>query len=189
MEPIRVDPANASGRRGRLQRGLLTLIGAAGLAGCVETAGEISTGADHQQFVRRPDATMAGATMAIMSVDGAPAGIAAEFNQSLEKAAAASQIAVAPPNSARYLVRGYLSASLVEGGAAIDFVWDVFTSNKQRAQRLSDTLLVRGSGDDPWAMVGPTALDSIAAKCADDLAAYLSNTPEAAPGAALSYAQ
>jgi hypothetical protein len=39
-------------------------------------------------------------------------------------------------------------------------------------------------------MVSGAALDSIAAKCADDLAAYLSNTPEAAPGgAALSYAQ
>ena len=51
-------------------------------------------------------------------------------------------------------------------------------------------IVVRGSGDDPWAMVSGAALVSIAAKCADDLAAYLSNTPEAAPaGAALSYAQ
>ena len=37
-------------------------------------------------------------------------------------------------------------------------------------------------------MVNEAALASIAAKSADDLAAYLSNTPEAAPGAALSYA-
>ena len=86
-------------------------------------------------------------------------------------------------------MRGYLSASPVKDGAAVDFVWDVFTPDKQRAQRLTDTIVVRGSGDDPWAMVTPAALDSIAAKSADDLAAYLSNTPEAAPGGALSYAQ
>ncbi len=127
--------------------------------------------------------------MAIMSVEGAPAELAQRFDQSLDQAAAARQIAVAPPTSARYLVRGYLSASLVKDGAAIDFVWDVFTPDKRRAQRLSDTIVVRGAGDDPWAMVTDAALDSIAAKCADDLAAYLSNTPEAAPGAALSYAQ
>jgi len=43
---------------------------------------------------------------------------------------------------------------------------------------------------DAWAMIDDAALDSVAAKSADDLAAYLSNTPEAAPAAAaLSYAQ
>ena len=186
---MRVDPARASERESRLQRIILALVAAAALAGCVET-GDITASADHEQFVRRPDASMAGATMAVMSVEGAPSALAAEFDQSLDKAASANQIAVAPPTSARYLVRGYMSASLVEGGAAVDVVWDVFTTDKKRAQRLSDTLYVRGSGDDPWAMISPPALDSIAAKCADDLAAYLSNTPDAAPGgAALSYAQ
>jgi hypothetical protein len=169
---------------------MLALIGAAALAGCVETAGDITASADHEQFVRRADASMGGATVAIMSVEGAPHDLSAAFKQSLDQAAAAQQIAVAPPTAARYLVRGYVSASPVEGGAAIDLVWDVFTPDKKRAQRLSDTLLVHGSGDDPWAMVNAAALDSIAAKCADDLAAYLSNTPEAAPGGtALSYAQ
>jgi len=183
LELIRLEPA------GRLQRVVCALVGALALAGCVET-GDIAASADHEQFVRRPDASMAGATVAIMSVDGAPQALSAEFKQSFDQAAAAQQIAVAPPTSAHYLVRGYVSASPIEGGAAVDVVWDVFTPDKKRAQRLSDTLYVRGSGDDPWAMVSPAALDSIAGKCADDLAAYLSNTPEAAPGgAALSYAQ
>ncbi len=169
---------------------LFGLLAAVALGGCVETAGDIAPGAEgSQQFVRRPDASMAGATMAIMSVEGAPSDVTARFDQSLDGAAAKRQIAIAPPTSARYLVRGYLSASLARDGATIDFVWDVFTSDKKRAQRLSDSIIVRGSGDDPWAMVTDAALDSIAAKCADDLAAYLSNTPEAAPGAALSYAE
>jgi len=165
------------------------LLAAAALAGCVESASDVAPGVDSAQFVRREDASMAGATMAVVSIEGAPAELSDRFRQSLDQAAAQRQIAVAPPTTARYLIRGYLSASPAENGARIDFVWDVFTPDKQRVQRLSDAMLVQGSGDDAWAMVDEAALDSIAAKCADDLAAYLSNTPEAAPGAALSYAQ
>ncbi len=69
-------------------------------------------------------------------------------------------------------MRGYLSASLDEDGAAIEYVWDVFDPDKRRAQRLNDVIAVKGSGDDPWALAGQAALDSVAAKSADDLAAY-----------------
>ena len=139
----------------------------------------------------RDDANMAGPTVAIASVDGPPADLSTRFRQSFDDAAAARRIAVAAPAKARYLVRGYLTASPIEGGAEIDVVWDVFTPDKKRAQRLSDAIAVKGSGDDAWAMIDDAALNSVAAKCADDLAAYLSNTPEAAtpPSAALSYAQ
>ncbi len=186
---MRLHLERASAPRKAIASCLIAFVAASTLCGCVETAGEIAPGADHAQFVRREDASMAGATMAIISVEGAPQELMDHFNQSLDQAAAQRQIAVAPPISAHYLVRGYLSASLVQDGASVDFVWDVFTPDKQRAQRLTDTITVRGSGDDPWAMVNEAALDSIAGKCADDLAAYLSNTPEAAPQAALSYAQ
>jgi hypothetical protein len=182
--------ASAGGSRKALASGGLVLLAALAAGGCVETAGDVTAGIEgSQQFVRRTDASMAGATMAIVSVEGAPSELTASFDQSLDQAAAQRQIALAPPTSARYLVRGYLTAALAQDGATVDFVWDVFTRDKQRAQRLSDSIIVRGSGDDPWAMVTEAALDSIAAKCADDLAAYLSNTPEAAPGAALSYAE
>ena len=119
-----------------------------------------------------------------------PADLSGGFRQNLDDAAAARRIAVVAPAKARYLARGYVTASLIEGGADIDFVWDVFTPDKKRAQRLSDAIAVRGAGDDAWAMIDDAALSSVAAKCADDLAAYLSNTPEAGPAsAALSYAQ
>ena len=45
-------------------------------------------------------------------------------------------------------------------------------------------IAVKGAGDDPWALAGEAALTSVAAKSADDLAAFLSNTPEAAAHAA-----
>ena len=176
---------------GRLGLGFAAALAAAlALGGCVEAAGDMAASPQGDwRFVKRPDASMAGATVAIMSVEGAPETIAEPFQQSLDAAAAHEQIAIAPPTSAKYLVRGYLSAAPASNGAQVDFVWDVFTPDKQRAQRLTDSIVVGGTGDDPWALVTPAALASIAARSADDLAAFLSNTPEAAPGGALGYAQ
>jgi hypothetical protein len=169
---------------------LSLLFGCAALSACNDIAANPPSADGQAQFVLRDDANMAGATVAIVSVDGAPADLSAHFNQSLAEAAAARRVAVASPAKARYLVRGYLTAAPIEGGAEVDLVFDVFTPDKHRAQRLSDAIAVRGSGEDAWAMIDDAALDSIAAKSADDLAAYLSNTPEAAPAAAaLSYAQ
>jgi hypothetical protein len=179
-----------SARLRALASSLLLLAGCAALSGCNDVASDPPSADGQGQFARRDDANMGAATVAIVSVDGAPADLSAHFSQSLDEAAAARRIAVASPAKARYLVRGYLTATPVEGGAEVDLVWDVFTPDKRRAQRLSDAIAVRGSGEDAWSMVNEAALDSVAAKSADDLAAYLSNTPEAAPaGAALSYAQ
>ena len=160
------------------------------LSACNDVAAIPPSADASAQFAIRDDANMAGATVAIVSVDGPPADLSTRFRQSLDEGAAARRIALVPPAKARYLVRGYLTAASIEGGAEVDVVWDVFTPDKKRVQRLSDEIAVKGSGDDAWAMIDDAALNSVAAKCADDLAAYLSNTPEAAPAsAALSYAQ
>jgi hypothetical protein len=173
-----------------LAAGLILFFAGVGLSGCNDVAATPPSADAQAQFAMRDDANLAGATVAIASVDGAPADVSSRFRQSLDDAAAARRIALAPPAKARYLARGYVTASLIDGGAEIDIVWDVFTPDKRRAQRLSDAIAVKGSGDDAWAMIDDAALNSVAAKCADDLAAYLSNTPEAAPASpALSYAQ
>jgi len=170
--------------------GFILLLACATLSGCNDVAANPPNTDAQAQFALRNDANMAGATVAIASVDGAPTDLSVRFRQSLDQAAEARRIAVTSPAKARYLVRGYVTASLIEGGAEVDIVWDVFTPDKKRTQRLSDAIAVKGSGDDAWAMIDDAALNSVAAKCADDLAAYLSNTPEAAPAsAALSYAQ
>ncbi len=174
-----------------LVTGFILLLACSTLSGCNDVAANPPNADAQAQFALRNDANMAGATVAIASVDGAPTDVSTRFRQSLDEAAEARRIAVAHAQTkARYLVRGYVTASLIEGGAEVDIVWDVFTPDKKRAQRLSDAIAVKGSGDDAWAMIDDAALNSVAAKCADDLAAYLSNTPEAAPAsAALSYAQ
>jgi hypothetical protein len=155
------------------------------LAGCVETTAEMAPSADaeHIHLARRPDVSLAGATVAFVSVDGAPAGVSATFMKDLAREAAAQAIVVADAKKARYFVRGYLSAYETADGAAVEYVWDVFTKDKARAQRLSDYLVVKGQGSDAWAIAGDAALSSVAAKSADDLAAFLSNTPEAVAAA------
>jgi hypothetical protein len=166
------------------------MLACAGLSACNDVAATPPSADASAQFALRDDANMAGPTVAIASVAGAPADLSTRFRQSLDEAAAARRIAITSPAKARYLVRGYVTASPIEGGAEADIVWDVFTADKKRAQRLSDAIAVKGAGEDAWAMIDDAALNSVAAKCADDLAAYLSNTPEAAPAsAALSYAQ
>jgi hypothetical protein len=161
------------------------VLAAVGLGGCVETTAELAPGADaqHLHLARRPGVSLAGATVAFVSVDGPPADVSANFLKELARDAAAQDIVVADAKKARYFVRGYLSAYPTQDGAAVEYVWDIFTKDRARAQRLSDYLVVKGQGDDAWAIAGAGALASVAAKSADDLAAFLSNTPEAVAGA------
>jgi hypothetical protein len=163
----------------------IVLVSLLPLGGCVDPVADLSPSPEaHTQFVRRPDVSLAGASVAFVSVDGPPAAISANFSQMLNEQAAAHDIVIADPKKARYLVRGYLTAYATEDGAAIGYVWDVFTRDKQRTQRVDDVLNVKGEGSDPWRIAGQAALESVAAKSADDLAAFLSNTPEAVASAA-----
>jgi len=156
-------------------------IGAAvALSGCLETAAELAPKSEGRtQIARRDGVSLADASVAFVSVEGPPAAISARFSQRLLQEAAAREIAVVDAKNAKYLVRGYLSAYVTADGAAVEYVWDVFNKEKQRAQRVNDVIDVKGEGADPWTIASETALASVAAKSADDLAAFLSNTPEA----------
>jgi hypothetical protein len=154
-----------------------------GLAACVEAASDAATPTTlaHRQIERREGVSLAPATVAIVSVEGAPEAVAASFSQDLAREASAREIVLVEPRKARYLVRGYLSATASADGVTLEYVWDVFGPGKRREQRLNDVISVKGTGDDPWAIAGEAALSSVAAKSADDLAAFLSNTPDAKP--------
>ncbi|THD44987.1 MAG: hypothetical protein E7774_09015 [Bradyrhizobium sp.] len=155
------------------------------LCGCVEATAELAPDPDAaQRIVRREGADLGQASVAIVSVEGAPLAATAHFLDQLKHDAQARDIALTDAAKAHYLLRGYLSASTTEDGASIEYVWDVFTPDKHRAQRLNDAIAVKGAGADPWALAGDAALASVAAKSADDLAAFLSYTPEATPVAA-----
>jgi hypothetical protein len=78
-------------------------------------------------------------------------------------------------------------------GTTVAAVYDVFDAGKKRAQRLEDDIIVKSDGADPWSGFNAAAIDALAARSADDLATFLTKTPEtlavaesggeAAPGA------
>ncbi len=121
------------------------------------------------------------ATVALVSLEGAPESVAAQFRQVLTAEAANREITITDPASARYLVRGYLSAYASDGGGVTaSYTYDVFDAGAKRRQaRVADTLDVPAQGEDPWGAVNRTAIASLAGHSADDLAVALAGTPEA----------
>lgn len=157
------------------------------LGGCVETMNGLQTASivdDGQHPAVRAGVSPSGATVAFASLEGPPQPLAERFNDQIAAAAAALAIVTAEPQSANYLVRGYVTAYAVPEGTAFTYVWDVFDSRKRHTQRVDDTITLKASAGDPWSLADDAVLAGIAKKSADDLAAYLSNTPEAVAAAA-----
>jgi hypothetical protein len=171
------------------RRLLIAAWAAFGVAGCQPTtvAAPEATALAPAPLVKREGVSLADATVALVSLDGAPDAAAEDFRQALTRALAAREIAGAEPKAARYLLRVYLSAAPAEGGANLDYVVDVFDAHRARVGRLGDGVGLKGSGD-AWSLASTQALEAAAGSCADDLAAFLSNRPEAKAAQALSYA-
>ncbi|RFB79060.1 hypothetical protein DYH55_14700 [Methylovirgula sp. 4M-Z18] len=157
---------------------VFVLLAALPVAACVEEAVEIT--AVEQPYPKPESAgSPRGASVAIASLEGAPDDVEARFSAALVAATKDRDITIADLKQARYTVRGYLTAYPVEGGTAFSYVWDVFAGEKGRSQRVSDAVVVKGTADDPWTLVDDKVLSDLVSHSTDDLAAYLSNTPEA----------
>ncbi len=123
------------------------------------------------------------ASVAFASFDGLPGTFAQRFEAQLNSQAAAREITVSASAGAAYLVRGYLNVRNGEDGVSVGYVWDLFDHNRHRVQRVEDALIIGKANADPtsdlWALVDDRVLQTIAARSTDDLAAFLSTTPEA----------
>lgn len=166
----------------------LTIVGALGLAGCVDTAVELGSpragvSAERQRPTPREGVSPRGARVALTSLEGAPEEVTARFSEIFARTAESRDIATTKETDAAYRVRGYLTAYASEGTTRFAYVWDIFERNGRRSQRLTDEVAVKGGGD-PWTNLDDKALTDVAARGADDLAAFLSNTPEAIAAAA-----
>jgi hypothetical protein len=162
--------------------GLLAL----GLAGCQDTASapETALAPASAPIVKREGVSLADATVAVVSLDGAPEGASGDFREALAREFAARGIVSAAGTKARYRLRVYLSARPDDGGASLDYVIDVYDSGRTRQARLSDSFEVKGSGD-AWSLMSAQAVAAVAAASADNVAGFLSNAPEAKVAQAL----
>ena len=152
------------------------------LGGCVETTA--MSGAETPEPRARLAASAAGADLhgvrvALASLSGVPEPLEDRMKDALAAQAGERNIALAQPAKAAYLIRGYVTTYPAATGTTVAAVYDVFDANKKRAQRLEDDIIVKSDGADPWSGFNAAAMDSLAARSADDLAAFLTTTPEA----------
>ena len=165
----------AGARRGGLARsvtGVVALVLAPLLAGCVTEAG---------QHTR-------GATIAFESIDGLPRPVFDRLVARLDAEATTRQVAVVSrAAAARYRVRAYLAATVEPRRTTIHWVWDVYDSDLRRAIRLAGEEPASRSRQDAWAAADDRVLGRIAAAGMTQLAAFAAGpgvaTPDAVPTA------
>jgi hypothetical protein len=155
-----------------------------GLSGCVEDSAQAPVAtmpaSSSDNIAPRPGVSPSGATVGVASISGAPGGVDDKFQAMLTGYAKHAGVSIADAGQPNYLVRGYLSADS-QGDAAtiVSYVLDVFDSEKHRTQRVEDEVVLRGTAPDPWSLVNDDVLATVAQKSAADLAAVMTNTPEA----------
>jgi hypothetical protein len=149
------------------------------LAGCGDSLPTGTIAPQARTVVRPSGLSPRPAALAITQLEGAPEALKSQFMALFNADVAKQDVALADSSTARYLARGYISAYPVDGGARLTYVWDIYDRAAHRAQRLNDEIALKGAAPDPWALVDASALAALAQLSAGELAAYLSNTPEA----------
>lgn len=129
------------------------------------------------------------AALAVTDVEGGPRAQRAQFVAFFDADAAQRQVSLIDPAKARYLAHIYISAYPSDGGTTLAYVCDVFDRQAHRAQRLTGEIALKGAAADSWSQVNNAALSALAAHSAQQVAAYLSNTPEAMAAAKSAGAQ
>ncbi len=176
------DRLATSDRSAAFARACVAALLACFLAGCVDMARpapEAAASVHQTNMARRQGVSPAGASVALTGFAGAQQALTDQFKADFDKAAKERDINVTEADKANYLIRGYLNAYPQESGTAVAFVLDIFDANRQRAQRIEDQVAIKAAAADPWSVVDQSVLAAVAAKSADDLADFLTNTPEA----------
>ena len=165
---------------------------ALGVSGC-STGGGVLSSLNQQQNPAAPataatTATVSSSKVAIAPLIGPPNNISTQLTAQLTGALQKSgvQVVTAPPGqkaAADYTLRGYIVAARETAGTKVSYIWDVANPTGQRVNRITGEEVVTGAATtDPWAVVSPTVLQTIAGKTATTLSAWLPK--KAAPAAA-----
>ena len=133
-------------------------------AGCSSTNGTSTA----------PAGAVSAATVALKSVEGAPAEVAEQLMQAFDERARAHQvIIVSREGLPHYRIRGLFSARSERGRTTVAWVWDVYDSQNRRTHHIAGEEIL-GPGDrDPWASVDLEAVGRIAKGGVEPLVAFL----------------
>ncbi|MET0604996.1 MAG: hypothetical protein ABWZ80_00945 [Beijerinckiaceae bacterium] len=174
---MRTGSAIGRSTSGMMARGLFLISATVALAACNGSTGEMGLAVGEKVIAP------SGAPIAVESLSGGPEGLRTKFASALSQEASERKIelvgaggAKPAPGTAspRYRVRGYLDAYPTDDGKiAFSYVWDVYDTTRQRAQRVEGAAQIRGSAADPWGAVDEAALKLVAAKSMNDIAGFL----------------
>jgi hypothetical protein len=111
---------------------------------------------------------------AFAPLTGAPQPVADRLAAAIATASLRLNVPLAPfgePNGA-YIVKGYMSAVTQADTTQAIYVWDVLDSERNRLNRITGTIEIPATADNPWDAIGGATLDKVAAETVGALAAW-----------------
>jgi hypothetical protein len=123
----------------------------------------------------RTDQTpVADGRFAFAPLTGAPRPVADRLAASIATAALQHNVALAPFADANgaYIVKGYLSAVTQADTTRAIYVWDVLDGARTRLNRITGSVEVPATADNPWDAIGGATLDQVATETVGALAAW-----------------
>ncbi|MEN3148290.1 hypothetical protein ABCW43_13300 [Neorhizobium sp. IRAMC:178] len=125
-----------------------------------------------QQGASLPPAS--GPTVRFLPIIGAPVQAVTPLSRQLGAQARANGLTIRPSsdNSTEHILKGYFSAFTDNGKVTIVYVWDILDGSGARLHRMQGQESVPGSGQDPWASVPASTMETIAAKTIQDYVAW-----------------
>lgn len=119
-------------------------------------------------------APAADTRFAFAPLTGAPQPVADRLAASIATASLRHNVPLAPFADANgaYIVKGYLSAVTQAESTQAIYVWDVLDGERTRLNRITGSVAVPATADNPWDAIGGATLDRVAAETVGALAAW-----------------
>lgn len=111
-------------------------------------------------------------TIRFLPIIGAPVAAVTSLSKQLGAEARANGLTIKSSSdpSSKHILKGYFSALSDNGKTTVIYIWDVLDGSGNRLHRIQGQDSVDGTSSDPWSIVPPQTMQSIATKSID---AYL----------------
>jgi hypothetical protein len=132
-----------------------------------------------QQNASLPPAGASGPTIRFLPIIGAPLQAVTPLSRRLGSEARAVGLTIRPSGdtSTEHILKGYFSAFADEGKVTIVYVWDVLDGSGARLHRMQGQESISGRGQDPWAAVPASTMETIATKTIQNYLSWRQSRP------------
>lgn len=116
----------------------------------------------------------ANGRFAFAPLTGAPQSVADRLAAAIAAASVEHNVPLAPyaDGNGAYIVKGYMSAVTQADTTRAIYVWDVLDGERIRLSRITGSVEVPATADNPWDAIGGATLDQVAAQTIAALAAW-----------------